>query len=640
MADEAKGGKGGLKRIPLSAIFSADGPVPPERRAAVVSRVLNEFSGLPVAARNALRSAVNDEIIPTSGGFRRGQAGRALDRSSFLLQEPVVQAVITSDVLAAAVFQCWAESHPSLREAVERHLTGRGLTTPGLNFPERLFHGYWPVHQWEVEQGAFAQTYGEDFASDDVALMLCYVSGNLPIAPEKEGPIGGDEGSLLTALSAALSAMRGLPATSWEWDRQIPDFIASVSRLIDEKAAQLQWTAEFDAILQSLRDQHGELLRFFEQDTLQWAAARVSEDADTATTLKLAEKLQSRLNEYRPIHDMAPGISEERERIQRRAELQPAIIETLQTIDSLMTGDSPVPVTVSLAGDPHAPAPPPDPHTAVSIDHGSEPRSVPQQPAAPESPRPLESEPTQATTLQEAHFSPELAPSSTPSAGATSPGVSAADYTALRSENYGLRDDATALLSQNQGLRDEVEALKTELFSSQEKEDSWRLAYRTAKGVTLEEVEVPSPVVESVHDAVEMARARFRQELVFAPNSESSIEENPFRDPGKVWDALQWLATTYYSSKMGRLRITDFDQSIKEACGWWYKGDQGETTVSRYRDSYTARVDGKRYTLVEHIGKGTTFDSRYTIRIAFNWDRERRQVIIGYIGRHQQTDAS
>ena len=166
------------------------------------------------------------------------------------------------------------------------------------------------------------------------------------------------------------------------------------------------------------------------------------------------------------------------------------------------------------------------------------------------------------------------------------------------------------------------------------------MAYRTAKGVTLEEVEVPSPVVESVHDAVEMARALFRQELVFAPNSESSIEENPFRDPGKVWDALQWLATTYYSSKMGRLRITDFDQSIKEACGWWYKGDQGETTVSRYRDSYTARVDGKRYTLVEHIGKGTTFDSRYTIRIAFNWDRERRQVIIGYIGRHQQTDAS
>ena len=51
-------------------------------------------------------------------------------------------------------------------------------------------------------------------------------------------------------------------------------------------------------------------------------------------------------------------------------------------------------------------------------------------------------------------------------------------------------------------------------------------------------------------------------------------------------------------------------------------------------------LTARGYTLVEHIGKGTTFDARYTIRIAFDWDRDRRQVIVGYIGRHQQTDAS
>ena len=166
------------------------------------------------------------------------------------------------------------------------------------------------------------------------------------------------------------------------------------------------------------------------------------------------------------------------------------------------------------------------------------------------------------------------------------------------------------------------------------------MAYRSAMDGSLEEVGVAPPVVESVFDAVEIAKGRFRQELVFAPNSESSIEDNPFTDPLRVWEALEWLGTTYYASRMGRLRVTDFDQSIKEACGWWYKGDQGETTVSRYEKSYTTRFGGKRYTLLEHIGKGTTFDARYTIRIAFDWDREKRQVVIGYIGRHQQTDAS
>ena len=107
-----------------------------------------------------------------------------------------------------------------------------------------------------------------------------------------------------------------------------------------------------------------------------------------------------------------------------------------------------------------------------------------------------------------------------------------------------------------------------------------------------------------------------------------------------MWEALQWLATTYYKSKMGQLRVTNFDQSVKEACGWWYKGDQGETTMTRYRNSYTTHAHGRTYQLAEHIGKGTNFDARYTIRIAFNWDDGLRRVIVGYIGRHQQTDAS
>ena len=171
-------------------------------------------------------------------------------------------------------------------------------------------------------------------------------------------------------------------------------------------------------------------------------------------------------------------------------------------------------------------------------------------------------------------------------------------------------------------------------------EESWRLSYLSSKGgVPDASVDMPSEI-ESVNAAVEAAKERFQGQLTFAPNSESEIEDNPFIRPEKVWEALQWLATTYYQSRMGQMRVTNFDQSIKEACGWWYKGDQGETTVSRYRKSYTAHAHGKTYLLEEHIGKGTNFDARYTIRIAFNWDDGLRRVIVGYIGRHQQTDAS
>ena len=642
MADESAGGKPDSKGVPLSAVFSSKSLVSPEQSTAVVGRVLNVFSSLPIAAKNLLRTAVNEEITPTTGGFRRGQAGRALDRSGFLIQDQVVLGVTTSNVLAAAVLQCWAESHPSLREAVERHRTGRGLSTPGPDLAGRLFRGHWLMDQWEAERESFAQTYDDDFDPEDVALMMCYVSGNFPPTSDRSSAEGGDI-TLDAALSSALSALRELPATAQEWERLIPDFVSSVSRVIEEKAAQLRWYEEFDAILQSVRESYPELLGFFEQDTQHWVAARVSNDVDTNAVLRLASKLHSQLGDYKPIHDRAASISEERERALKRELLQPSILGTLQEIAALMTGET---IALALALAPtlgrtitSEPSVAPDQSTAPA--HGTREQLTAVSPAATKHPT---SEPTPAQTppRQGPVASAEAAtPQPTASiATAEAPKQPTVELNVLESENVGLRDNATALVSENQNLKDEVETLRAELFGSQEREDSWRLAYRSAMDGSLEEVGVAPPVVESVLDAVEMAKARFKQELLFAPNSDSNIEENPFIDPLRVWEALQWLGTTYYASRMGRLRVTDFDQSVKEACGWWYKGDQGETTVSKFEKSYTTRVDGKRYTLVEHIGKGTTFDARYTIRIAFEWDRDQRRVVVGYIGRHQQTDAS
>ena len=624
------------KDVPINAIFLLDSLVSPERRGAIVNRVLNDFSNLPVAARNRLRSAVNEEVMPTSGGFRKGQAGRALGTSNLVLQQPMSQTMVTSRALAAAVLQSWSESHSQLKEAVERHLTGRGLTTPGPNLQEKTFRGCWPVDQWEVERESFTQTYDDEFDQDDVALMMCYVSGNFPEAVHSDTG-SGVSSSLNDVLSASLSRLRELPASAPEWERQIPDFIASVSRLVEEKAAQLRWTEEFDSAVHETRDTYGELLAFFECDTHLWSGAKVSLEADSQAALKLAATLKAQLAEYHPVHERAPGISEELQRSTRRAELQPAIIETVQAIASLMT--------VDIDESPAEPRPaesPPTPTGAHTLDQAPEMATGqslrrPYSDSQPPPPKPEQELPER--PLQPVSSAGAEQVASAP-AGGKEPAVQVAEFDALKTENVGLRDNQQALLSENLDLREEVEALKTELFSSQEREDSWRLAYRTAKDGSAEEVGVSKPAVESVLDAVEIAKGRFRQELVFAPNSESSIEDNPFNDPLRVWEALEWLGTTYYASRMGRLRVTDFDQSVKEACGWWYKGDQGETTVSRYEKSYTTRVDGKRYTLVEHIGKGTTFDARYTIRIAFDWDRDKRQVIVGYIGRHQQTDAS
>lgn len=63
--------------------------------------------------------------------------------------------------------------------------------------------------------------------------------------------------------------------------------------------------------------------------------------------------------------------------------------------------------------------------------------------------------------------------------------------------------------------------------------------------------------------------------------------------------------------------------------------------MNKYKDWYTTKVGNKVHTLQKHIGTGSSRNARYTIRIAFDWDKSKeRRVVIGFIGQHQQTDAT
>ena len=189
---------------------------------------------------------------------------------------------------------------------------------------------------------------------------------------------------------------------------------------------------------------------------------------------------------------------------------------------------------------------------------------------------------------------------------------------------------------ENDDLEREVRILKEQLFDSRSKEEGFRLALGSQDGYTGEN----APAIEDVSGAVGLAMERFSDRLLFQLNSNSSVEGNPFKWPDKVWNALEWLATIYYEARTGSSKNTDLNGSCRQASEMWYKTSQHDTTMATYRNSYTTRVNGRIIWLEEHIGKGTSFDPRRTIRIAFDWDRDLRKVVIGYIGRHQKTSAT
>ncbi len=390
------------------------------------------------------------------------------------------------------------------------------------------------------------------------------------------GKIPGAKEKKDDVLSQGLEYLRSLPANAPEWGEAIPGFVESVQTIIETKKAQYKQANELDTLIAEVRDVFSSELKFFQKDLASWSAAHLSLDANLSKVLQDTQKVQSLLTEYRPIHKPAPVLVEERERRPRRARLENRLLPLIDRIDQFMS----------------------ESHTP-----------------------PIEEE-------QQSDISTEQQPAQVPD---DQRAFSEVDYIALKSEH---EKEIESLQGQLHKRQDEIEKLQKET-------ERWRRYYiEEASKETATAGEDEDRVIESVNDAVVLAKERFDDELLFQLNGKSRVEDNPFKHPKAVWDALQWLATTYYGARMGERSLTNPDVSIRKVCKWWYKGHQSDITMNKYEDWYTTKVGNKIYWLHKHIGTGSNKDARYTIRVAFDWDKSEERVVIGFIGQHQQTDAT
>ncbi len=610
----------------------------PEYLESVVRSTLDWREQASNEARQAFDAAIRDNVAKLDG-FRPQNVHRAPSTS---LQEPVLGAALCSDELAGGMLRVWAETHKSLHDAIVKHLDGQDMPTLGPDFSEHRFRGVWDFDSWQKERDRVVQLYGDQYLEDDVALMLCYVSGKMPCPPSKKVEGAPDSTSSEDIFANCLDYLQRLPPEAPEWEQVIPEFVERVSQISEEKEAERHQAANLDTIIAEIGDKFSDELNYLEQSISSWSAARLSSASATSEALALAAELKDSLEGYRPIRERAPVRSEELIRAEERTELESGILSTVDSIHNLMSG-GPSP-------DDDAPQPWPEPGAEAGEDA---PVGQPQQrdgaatggTASDESARGYNKEPpndapriedTDGTNTDAAPPVSEISGLTVPSPEtvvAAEPAFSEEDYAPLQLENQDLYQDV-------EYLKEEVESLRSDLHNSRTMEESWRLAYQKERQEPAPEDVVQPPPIDDVNTAVKLAKQQFKGQLLVQPNSESDIETNPFNTPQAVWEALRWLATTYYQSRTGALRMTDFNQSIHEICRWWYKSDQHDSTMRRYRNSYSTQVNGKRYWLAEHVGKGTSRDARYTIRIGFDWDRDLKKVVVGFIGQHQQTDAS
>ncbi len=570
----------------------------PEFREAVVKRALTWRDRVSTEARDGLRRAVNEYI--TVPGFRPGTAASA---PPYKLNPMVTRDVQANNHLAGAVFRVWYESQEDLREVAASHLECCGVPVMELDFSGGELGLGLSSHPLTEAAAAFSADHPE-MDGDAAILVMELMTGTFLLDADEQGEPG--IGQLASLLEDALDALRRLPADAAAWEEIIPGFSEGVAGIIEGKKSERELAVSVDNLFAEICEEYGELTGFFQWNAERWFVANLLDGVDLGEAHGLAARLKEMLAEYAPIHERAEVASEEMERAKSRMDLMPAITSAGESLDQLMAayeGSGVGPVRQKTAA---------GEGTNLVLDGTGEHDDSPNDP--------LKQNHSSANTgaVREEAFQ-EV------------PSCQIEDYLLMRLEIQDLDKE-------NDDLEQQVKALKEQLYETRSVGEGLRLALAYKEDGSVEEVEFP--ILEDVKAAVELAAERFRDRLLFQCNSESTIEDNPFKWPEQVWRALEWLATSYYDSRIGLATNPDLDVSCREASGMWYKTSQHDNTMALYRNAYTTRVNGRIIWLGEHIGKGTGFDPRRTIRIGFDWDRTLQKVIIGYIGRHQTTSAS
>lgn len=553
----------------------------PEYQGGVVKQVLAAERQLSEPIVQTLRLCVRG--IPVKG-HRPGNGPLRLYHSYLTKMSRLV------DQPAEAVLQGWVETHSDLQDLVVEHLRSRALLDREFDATKLSVSTSRWNEQWADALDQLLEQ-NSSLGEDDLILMTYLVGGQMPPPEDEESPMSNSIDIEVPLLfEGVLRTLAELPLDGSEWAYVLTHFTEATNRLrvdLEQRASREAATEEISRLATDLLGTHAESLTFLEVDGSQRLSPPAEGWAAPLVAREHLARLGELLAEYEFVGRIAPTRSEEEQRRPRRIELEQQIDDILSAIDKL------------------------EPMQPEDGEGASE--------AGIESPAILFG-----TGLTELLTEVERLRS---------------ENTILLSERNQLAVERDGLSSEREALTETVRSLEDDLSENRDNAEVWRQLYYLShmaqeEGLHAEE----RPTAQSVAHAKQLAEERFSDRSEFRLISKSDLDI-PFDKPQQVYDALEWLATTYYECKLGSSGTQNLDFSLKETCGWRYTRLQSEVTMGQFAEYYEVAVDGRKHKLEEHIGTGNGY-ARGTIRIAFYWDGGRGKVVVGYIGRHQRTTAT
>lgn len=191
--------------------------------------------------------------------------------------------------------------------------------------------------------------------------------------------------------------------------------------------------------------------------------------------------------------------------------------------------------------------------------------------------------------------------------------------------------DYQRIFDSERALREQVGTLEAELAAMQQNFVTLAREYGVggmADVVEPEEVEE----ISSPREAVDAVAREYPDELVFLAEALGSADASTYPNVPKLTAALRTIGDVARRWRADNLP-TGFATAFREA-GLDYAPDVSELTVGRTANEYRRSYNGQDVVLGPHVklGKGTS--AGLLARIYWWVDEDRRQFVIGHVGRH------
>ncbi len=550
-----------------------------EHQKNVVRWALANRARVSEEARVALNNALIGNI--SVRGFSESNVP---DAPAIMLIQPIGSAALVVDAIAQSVLTVWRESRVELRGIVETAVNdaaGSDDSAPGEDLSKVLASAH------------------PQYSSDDVNLMITLEMGESPRVDEETHEEETLEGNPSTDAQRIFdnffAELRSLPASYPEWDGPLSRLMEEMAELKADKTREIEIANGPGGRIAEVVGTHTDLLAFFEWNVDEKLQNATGPWDDAESVSEAIESLAEVLERYETAREAGTTYSEETRRAAERAELQEKVVEALAALEGVAVMPTPEPVIEEII-----------PVEDMSVEDDSEAEPIQR---------------TDPTDDVERQYLRELL--------AALQRENADLKAAQENANRQITDSNTVAETAQKGFQ----ALKQEQTDLQDETEAAVCRYAEEQ-----ETLAAPPDFGDVASVLHFVENRWPDELRLALNNNSD-HKLYFDQPNQVYSALEWLATTYRNSRTGEKPVSNLDVSLFTTCGWRYRPFQADAAPGKYRSDYQTTDAGEKYTLDEHIGRGTG-RMPGQIRVAFAWDEERKMVVVGYIGRHQRPNAT